>query len=477
MTTLSNEQQIAFDKFKRGDNLFITGPGGTGKTMLIQTFVNHLQNTGMNYQVCAMTGCASLLLRANARTIHSWSGIKTAKGNRAYIISSVVNNKNYKMAWKKVKVLIIDEVSMMSKKIFEILDDIGKIIHSSNRPFGGIQVIFTGDFYQLPPVGNADDPDTTQFCFESEKWERTFAMENHIQLKTMFRQTDPTYIDILNQIRIGQLSESGKTILREYVNRNYIASDHNECMPTKLFPVRYKADMVNQSMFSKIEGAIHTFDSIILSECTTYLETGQSLPSKYLQQNITVPQKEYEINNLYTSSQCPKKLELKIGSLVMATVNIDLEGGICNGSQGIVVGFVSSNIPSKDYPIVKFSNGSTRTVECHYWQSEEYPRIAIGQIPLCLAWAMTIHKIQGATLAMAEIDIGNTVFEYGQTYVALSRIQSLDGLYLTAFHPHRIKANPIVTRFYSTIPDIADISSTEDEKSLDQSDSIKKIVL
>ena len=454
MTTLSNEQQIAFDKFKRGENLFITGPGGTGKTMLIQTFVQYLQHTGVNYQVCAMTGCASLLLRANARTIHSWSGIKTAKGNCGYVISSVVNNKNYKAAWKKVKVLIVDEVSMMSKKIFEILDEIGKTIHSSQRPFGGIQIIFTGDFYQLPPVGSADDPDTIRFCFESEKWMRIFAIENHIQLKTMFRQTDSVYIDILNEIRVGKLSESGKTVLQKYVNREYIAAEHNDCMPTKLFPVRYKADLVNQSMFAKIDGDIHTFESVTMTECSTYLETGQALPSKILQMNMTIPQKEYEINNLYNNTQCVKMLTLKVGSLVMTTVNVDLESGICNGSQGIVIGFTTSAIPGKDYPIVKFSNGLTRTVECHYWQSEEYPRIAIGQIPLCLAWAMTIHKIQGATLAMAEIDIGNSVFEYGQTYVALSRIQSLEGLYLTAFHPHRIKANPIVTDFYSRIPDI-----------------------
>ncbi len=129
----------------------------------------------------------------------------------------------------------------------------------------------------------------------------------------------------------------------------------------------------------------------------------------------------------------------------MCTVNLDMERGICNGSQGVVTGFVGTDIK----PEVKFANGVTLVIGQHTWQSSDYPTIAIAQFPLQLAWAMTIHKIQGATLARAQIDIGNVIFEYGQTYVALSRIQSLDGLYLAGFNPGRIKANPRVKLFYA----------------------------
>ena len=150
----------------------------------------------------------------------------------------------------------------------------------------------------------------------------------------------------------------------------------------------------------------------------------------------------------------------------MCTTNIDLESGICNGSLGIIVDFhMKLGIP---IPFVKFANGITREIQIQYWQSEEYPSIAIGQIPLCLAWAITIHKIQGATLSMAEMDIGRNIFEYGQTYVALSRVQSLDGLYLSGFYPENIRANPKVTLFYNQIPEVeyeieeSDISSELD---------------
>jgi ATP-dependent DNA helicase PIF1 len=147
----------------------------------------------------------------------------------------------------------------------------------------------------------------------------------------------------------------------------------------------------------------------------------------------------------------------------MCTFNIDLESGICNGSQGVIVEFKESvdGIPGVKLPVVLFSNGQRRIIPYQYYQNEEYPSIVIGQIPLCLAWALTIHKIQGATLDMADMDLGKSVFEYGQSYVALSRIKSLHGLYLSEFHPHRIKANPLVKAFYDRLLVVDRISSPD----------------
>jgi hypothetical protein len=155
---------------------------------------------------------------------------------------------------------------------------------------------------------------------------------------------------------------------------------------------------------------------------------------------------EYEVQQLMTTSSFQPSLALKVGAVVMCTVNLDMDNGIVNGSQGVVQEIVPAG------PIVQFVNGQRRLIPFHFRQSEEYPAIAVGQIPLCLAWALTIHKIQGATLSLADMDVGGQIFEYGQTYVALSRVQSLDGLYLSAFQPQRIRANEAVKQFYQEFP-------------------------
>ena len=447
---LSLDQCYAFNQFTQGKNLFITGPGGVGKTRLIHNFVDYTYKntqTNDNIAVCAMTGTASLLLKCKARTLHSWSGLKLAKGERGAIIANVLRNRNAKAAWKACKILIVDEVSMMSLKIFELCEEIARIVRRSSQPFGGIQVIFTGDFFQLPPVGNAGDPDSERFCFESPKWQTVFSKENHIELTTMFRQTDPKYIEILSQVRRGKLTEENSTLLSERVNPDFNAEKHHGCVLTKLFPIRSKAEYVNQSMFSKIDAPIHCSDYTRIMNMDSYVENGKPIPSELLVacMQLSSKDRDYELDRLLASAGCAEKLELKVGAAVMCTFNIDMDQGICNGSQGII-----AEITHDGVPIVKYSNGVRMSMKKHIWQSDDYPTLAIMQIPLCLAWALTIHKIQGASMSMAEMDLGNAIFEYGQTYVALSRIRTLDGLYLSSFMPNKIKANPKVVTFYES---------------------------
>ena len=448
---LSPEQRIAYQKFTNGENLFITGPGGTGKTKLIQYLIQYSKSKNQNVSVCAMTGCAAILLNCNARTLHSWSGIKLARGDPNKIIASVLSNRNSIKAWKSAKVLIVDEVSMLSKKIFDVIEELGRATRLSSLPFGGLQVVFTGDFFQLPPVGNDGEPDSEKFCFESSKWPSVFKKENHIELKTIYRQNDPIYVEILSQIRKGSMDEENVKLLESYVNRKYDAEMHNGCIPTKIFPIRSKVDYVNNMMFTQIKEKEHVFEFIKKTDCLTYLDSTKAIPSQILQKcrDLTSKFIEYEVENLINSIPSPKILRLKKGVAVMCTINLDMDNGICNGSQGVVI-----NIIEKDntfMPIVKFSNGIIKTILPHYWQSEEFPTIAVAQYPLMLAWAITIHKIQGATLDMAEIDIGQSIFECGQTYVALSRIKSLHGLYLSEFQPNRIRTNSKVIEFYNSI--------------------------
>ena len=460
---LSPEQLYAYNRFTNGNNLFITGPGGTGKTRLIQHLLDYAHQTHRTIQICAMTGCAAVLLNCNARTLHSWSGIKLAKGTQKAVVDSVLKNKRAVAQWRKTKCLVLDEVSMLSKKVFEIIEQIARRTTKINLPFGGMQVVFTGDFYQLPPVGSSGEPDTEKFCFESPIWGEVFPDMSHVVLTKIFRQTDQQYIHLLQQIRVGEISKESSNILQKYVKREYDASKHNNCVPTKLFPLRSKTDYVNNMMFSKLREKEHVFVAISKTDCYTQIESGKPLSIEMRQRSnrLSSQEIEYELDQIINNSPCITTLRLKIGCAVMCTINLDMDNGICNGSQGVITDMIEET-NGNIVPVVQFSNGITKHIQLHFWQSEDFPSLAIGQYPLCLAWALTIHKIQGATLDMAEIDVGQSIFEYGQTYVALSRVQSLDGLYLSDFQPHRIAANPSVHDFYKNIPSIdmsIDVSS------------------
>jgi len=437
----SIEQQIAFNKYIEGKNIFITGPGGSGKSKLIRDIRIDAIQKNKKIQICALTGCAAVLLNCRAKTIHSWSGIGLGNGSPQSILEKIKTNHYKRHNWKTLDILVIDEVSMMSKKIIELLDIIGKGIRHNNKPFGGIQVIFSGDFYQLPTVGNKEEPDTTKFCFESELWFALFLKENNIQLKTIFRQQDAIYANILNQIREGKLRKSSCKLLEKYINR----PKPIDFTPTKLFPTRYKADYINQEEMMKLEEE---------EECECHLQPQINLPmsekEKHERQNISKEIIETELNYIQGNLMCETILKLKKGAQVMCIVNIELPNGtiLCNGSQGKIIA-IKDNIP-----VVRF-NINNNMVEIpmvpHIWPSENIPGIGVSQIPLILAWALTIHKSQGATLDCAEIDIGNSIFECGQTYVALSRVKDLEGLYLTSFEPTKIRINKKVREFYDAL--------------------------
>jgi len=392
---MTPEQQLALDGWKRGENIFITGQGGTGKTAVIK----HLADPGV--RVTALTGCAAVLLGETATTLHSWAGIGVGGG-----LDTVLGNKAAVSRWRSTERLIIDEVSMMSKELFELLDTIGKRVRRSSKLFGGIQLLVSGDFFQLPPVEGS-------FCFESPLWQEFTT----IFFERNFRQSDPVYQTILSEIRRGTLSKTSFKALKARV----VDGDGF----TRIVPTRAKADKINTDEYAALTGEEIVFRTAVYRSSS--LEESLQRELDYLEKNI----------------RAPKELSLKVGARVMCIVNLK-DHDLCNGSQGVVVAFVGG------HPQVRFKN-ATVVMMPHMWSIKKQAAVGVKQIPLMLAWAITIHKSQGATLDTAKIDVGSDIFECGQTYVALSRVRSLENLYLTHFDVSKIRLNPKVVQYYEAL--------------------------
>ncbi len=435
----TDQQKYAFQKYLQGENLFITGPGGSGKSFFIKEIVKHCQVVKKKYQVCALTGCAAMLLRCQAKTVHSWSGIGLAHGDPEHIVKKVTSSKMKSQKWKTLKILIIDEVSMMSSKLFEILNSIGKSVRKcSRKPFGGLQVIFCGDFFQLPPISRGND-DNSEFCFQHPDFEESFPTQ--IEFTTIFRQLDPVYTKILNQIRKGRISKKSVSTLKKHVNRQI----ESNLIPTRLCPRKKQVDIINQRAMDKLESPSFFFEAQRSLIPTDELDLNQ----QRRMEECSPEARDYEYTYLFNNVNCSHQLELKEGAQVMCVVNLDVDSSdypIGNGSLGIITEFTGNGLP-----VVSFRNGLVKTIGYHDWISEDWPGLSIRQIPLILSWAMTIHKSQGCSLEMAEIDLGSDIFECGQSYVGLSRIVSLEGLYLTNFNPYKIRINLAVKEFYEKL--------------------------
>lgn len=427
----SDGQKKAFDLYLQKKNIFLSGPGGSGKTTLIRHIYQDAMKRKIKIKVAALTGCASILLGCKARTIHSFSGIGLGNGTMDQIIARVKKNLGKCSSWRSVQVLVIDEVSMMSKKLFETLDQVARNVRKRpDEPFGGIQVIFSGDFYQIRPIGDGKDPDTSAYCFESKLWSQVFPQENHIALQQVFRQTDPVYMEVLNAIREGRLEQKHVDIMKKHVNKTIDRDVH----PTKLYPTRRQVDIINKTELDKLPK-----DGEECYEMEDHTELEMTARELRDRSKFSLEEVQRELDYLKKNVMCEESLRLRKGAQVMCVVN--KETSLCNGSRGVVIGF-------DNYPIVRFYNGVEMVMSPHMWKSEVIPGVGVSQVPLIISYACTIHKCQGSTLETAEIDVGKFVFECGQTYVALSRVKSLEGLFLTDFDPSCIYVDPKVIGFY-----------------------------
>ena len=425
-----NKHKEIFKSYLNEENIFITGPGGTGKTYAIKQIYEHAISNNKRICVTALTGVASVLLDCNATTIHSWSGIGIINKTETQIINKINRSKFYKHNWENTDILIIDEISMMSCKLFELLNKIGQVIRSNEKPFGGIQLIFSGDFFQLPPVKE------TIFCFESELFNNTF--DKIINLTKVFRQNDNTYKKLLLNMRKGLISKKSIELLNsKMIDENF---DKNTTNITRLVPTKSKAFEINSYFINNIKDKKYIYKR-------TYKESSENLNNieKIKLGLMSETEKESEYNYIKESTLTEENLVLKKGAYVMCIANLDLTIGIANGTTGIVVDFTPEKLPVVQFDKHKIVIGKKE------WKSENVPGISIFQIPLILAWGITIHKAQGLTLDKAIIDIGKDLFEAGQMYVALSRIKSLDGVYLKEFNINNLKINYKVLNYYKIL--------------------------
>lgn len=412
---LNETQELVMEELDKGHNIFTTGPGGTGKTFLINHICRILHAQGKKVAVTSLTGMAALLIGPGARTIHSWSGL--GLGNRS--VQDSFNfirkcQKKVKEAWRETDVLIIDEISMMSCDFFSKLNELAQLLRYNKKPFGGIQLLCFGDFYQLPPIN-------TEFVFESPLWNTV--IDSIVLLDTIYRQKDPAFQKALNEIRIGKVSDATDALLKQRIGLDF---SKEEIQPTKIFTRRDTVDRINKEGLDALEGTV-----------LTYLATTVGKVSSDSIKNA--------LTKMDANSQYVNKLELKVGAQVMLIANIDTEAGFVNGRLGIVKQLNTNTVT------VCFKGGIIREIGRHEWKLENDEKISRSQIPLILAYAITIHKSQGSTLDSAYIDIGSSVFEYGQAYVALSRVKSLDALYLHAYSRYSIKAHPKVVEYYQSL--------------------------
>jgi len=414
-------QQEALEILKMGHSVYLTGAAGSGKTFLLNEYINFLKDKGVKIGVTASTGIAATHL--NGVTIHSWSGIGINDKLAAYDFERLSKRKTLANKIRRTNVLVIDEVSMLHSFRLDLVDEVCRFFRDSHAPFGGIQVVLCGDFFQLPPIGRSGVG--VDFVNKSQVW-------NYMNLKVCYlheqhRHSDNILIQALNEIRENRVSEDTMRHLRKRYKK-----DLDNILPTKLYTHNIDVDAINKKHLDDIEAPVHTHNMNVTKGSRVYVEA------------------------LKKSCLAPEKLSLKKGAIVMFVKN-NPEKKYFNGTLGVVRSFDSLGCP-----IVETMDGRSIFVSQEDWAIEEDGKVkaSVSQLPLRLAWAITIHKSQGMSLDAAEIDLSKS-FVDGMGYVALSRIKTLDGLRLMGLNDIALKVNDEVLEFDESLRNLSEKAMEE----------------
>ncbi len=440
---LSPTQKKILEEISTGKNVFITGGAGVGKSLLVKAIYGYLTASGKTVALTATTGIAAVEL--GGQTIHSYSGLGIATES-IEVVRLNATKPAIKAIWKNVDAVIIDEISMLSTWFFKVLNESMKVACQANKrvsgmnvpPFGGIQMIFVGDFFQLPPVVKEDEDMKEKFVFETALWK--LSVEKIFNLTEVFRQSDPKFISLLNNIRVGKPTQAQLLMLKSRENAQLDVEDG--ILPTFLMSRKVQADKINDEKINEIQEEPHLFEAVFGIQHADVLAgspENKQIPS--------ISGSEKLINNFVKNCPVKSKLYLKKGTQVILCANYCVKRGLANGSRGVVTSFTSCD---NHFPIVKFV-GVCTTIKPWTWstQVKKNKKLSIyfGQIPLILGYAITIHKSQSQSLDKVSLSM-DRIFEEGQAYVALSRCRSLEGLTIDGFNEKSIKTSEKVLEFH-----------------------------
>ncbi len=429
-------QEKALAILKSGKSIFLTGSAGTGKTYVLNKYIKYLKERRVSVSITASTGIAATHLEGT--TIHAWSGIGIKDSLSSRNLQDLRKKKYLKKNIDKSKVLIIDEISMLHKKQLDMVNEVLKYFKETEEAFGGIQLVLCGDFFQLPPIGSYSETNRDKFSFMSQSW--LDANLSICYLTDQYRQTDNTLNQILNEIRTGNISQNSKEIL----SSNKVILDVEE--PTKLYTHNVDVDRINIQHLNSIKGKKENYKATIKG-------------------NLKLAE------TVKRSIMAPEKLELKIGSKVMFVKN-NHEKGYLNGSLGNVIRYDNNGLP-----VVRLLNGYEITAEHEDWRIEDESGkmlVSFQQVPLRLAWAITVHKSQGMTLDAAEMDLSKT-FEKGQGYVALSRVKSLSGLNLTGYNSIALEVDDLALKADKRFQELSIVAEYKNEEKALEKEAIQFI--
>jgi len=425
---LSKSQKRAFIKFKMGDSVLILGSAGVGKSALVKEFMKYnINNDNKTMYITSTTGISAYNI--GGITINSFMGIGTAEAPVEVLLKRLRYKQSIRDRIIGTDILVIDEISMMSASTFEKMDLIFKTLRRSKKQFGGIQLILTGDFLQLETVFNRNilgKEQDTRLLIESELFNKMFK-KCTIVLKENFRQSsDSKYIDLLLRIREGNHTEEDINLLKTRLDVKPTGNHVHIVNSNK------SAQIINESNLSNINEPVYEY----LAE---YKDSGKNIEID----DVLIKELKFQFNQKGIDI-----LELKKGTRVMLTKNIDVSNGLVNGSIGIIDSFIEYQDKNEKFPLVIFDNvpGKHLILPVSIELELDNCVCIANQIPLMLAYALTTHKLQGITLDSAILDLA-TAFCNGQVYVALSRVKSFNGLYLKSFNPSKIKVNEKMKEF------------------------------
>lgn len=434
-------ERVCREIFVHGRNVFMTGPGGTGKTHTLKRILYYARRRSWETAATATTGMAATAF-VEGRTIHSFSGLTTTTGTGEYGRKFIPGEYNF----RRTRLLLIDEISMLGKSLLERIDRAAKRARrNQTRPFGGLQVVFCGDFLQLEPI---DD----EYCFKAPVWQdfKFFRADMTVPVRHI---SDRGYYELLCRIRTCTHTAADIAILK---TRTVTEKDLEEAYlktgvkPTRIYCVNREVDALNTTAFNALKTPIE-----MTSVATDRLEKRFKFDGKWMWETVLDPKLLDECRKKVVTNmvrRCPEKLQFRIGAQYILTYNLSVKDGLCNGSRCTYVGAPN---------LFKFVNGLIMELKCieQRFQAGSTFCVVRTQIPLRLGYAISTHGSQGSTLDSAVIDLGRDVFANSQAYVALSRVRSLSALHLLHFDETKIRASPEALSFYH-LPAISSSSSS-----------------